>query len=83
MLPAAGPADGQAASTFSILTLPRMAIVSTSPVRSVWLGLVTRVRLTRTLPFDTNWAAKVRDLTIRENQSHLSRRWTSGFLAAG
>src|SRR5258708_7271343 len=57
--------------------LPRMTMVSTSSGRTAWAGLATLARLTRTLPSWTSCAARVRDLAMRANQSHLSSRWAA------
>ena len=52
--------------------------VSTSPARTVWAGLSTRTRLSRTLPAATMSAANVRVFTKRANHNHLSRRCVPG-----
>src|SRR5215470_1414900 len=60
-----------------------MTMVSTSSARTVWAGLATLARLTRTLPSCTSCAASVRDLTMRANHSHLSSRCTATVAGAG
>ena len=51
-----------------------MVTVSTSPMRTIWLGLLILVRLRRTRPSPTRPAASVRDLTARTYHSHRSTR---------